>query len=612
MRHLVVACGILGGWIPLLAQNSPSPSPAAPAPPAIAVFDASLEVTASAEPAARDDVAAAVAVVDAAEIAQRGAPQVLDLLRTVPGVDVAQSGGPGKVASLFVRGTDSNQTLVMWDGVPLNEPLLGGFDAAFLPTEGVARIEVVRGPFSALYGSSAIGGVVNVLTSAAATPRLALRAEGGERGERLASGSGGWRAGGVSLFAAAHSRRSDGELRNDFLDSDGALGRAELAFGGGHVGLLARWLDAASGLPLDDTGTQPRLARRNDWNERMLAVPAAFGGAAWDVDALVSRLATDLRFSDPDDAFYTSSAAEAEILRARVSGTLRRDDGWLAAGVEGNRQEVASRSNFGVDLDGERVTSRGAFAQLHGVRGALRVEAGARVDRDEGFGSAVSPRVGLVWGNATARLRASWGEAFRAPSLGERFYPVTGNPALDPERSASTELAFEVERGRASLVIAAFDSRQRDLIDFDFTAYRNVNVGRARSRGVESEVAWRSPTLSARLGASWLDARDTANDVPLLRRPEWSGHLVLLGSRGRWSGSLAAVAVGERDDVDPVTYRRTANPGYARVDLGVRYEATRGATPYVRIENALDRAYEEVLGFPARGRTAVAGVALQW
>jgi len=156
-RLAAIAVGLLGGWGPLVAQ------------PSTPTFSSSLVVTASLEPQAEDQVAATVDVVDASEIERRQAELVLDLLRELPGLAVAQSGSPGKVASLFTRGTSSAQTRVLLDGISLNDPVLGAFDWSTLATEGLERIEVARGPFSALWGSGSGSRAARTTTCAAAS-----------------------------------------------------------------------------------------------------------------------------------------------------------------------------------------------------------------------------------------------------------------------------------------------------------------------------------------------------------------------------------------------------------------------------------------------------------
>src|SRR5262249_51368414 len=153
-----------------------------------------------------------------------------------------------------------------------------------------------------------------------------------------------------------------------------------------------------------------------------------------------------------------------------------------------------------------------------------------------------------------------------APSLGELFFPGSGNPDLQPETGRSYEVGIERQARGFRFALTGFLSRQRNLIDFDFATFRDVNVGRAKSRGVEGELGYRQGIVSAGLDATYLDAEDEPPGLPLLRRPKRSGSLVLALTPRQWTFSLTERVVGERPDVDPVTFARRTNPGYQRLD----------------------------------------------
>lgn len=599
---------LLGGGAPVLAQTA-----AAPPPPR---FDDTVVVSASLDEEDRDDVPAAVTVIDREEIEARQANTLSDVVSSAPGVTAAQSGSPGQQTSLFLRGADSEQTLLLWNGIPLNDPYFGGANWQFVPLDGVERVEVVRGPFSALYGSNAVGGVVQVFTGSEQGGSLSL--EGGENGyfrTGLAAGANlGPDTGPVRLDATGHIRRGEGELRNDFFDSEELVARALwTARPGVSLGLLARANDSHTGIPL--SGRQPTPNREITWQEREVAVPFLADLGSWEIEAQLSRTRFDSGFRDPDDPFgFTDSSTEGEGTRGRAVATWRAsEDFWLAVGSDLERLEVTSGSNFGRDLDGARQRTWALFGQASWGRGPLKVDAGVRRDDNDVFGAETSLRAGLVFEVAEGtRLRASYGEAFRAPSLGELFFPFSGNPDLQPEDSESYELGVEQERGAWRLALTGFENRQRNLIDFDFVNFRNVNIGRARSRGVEGEVGYRRGIVSARWNATWLEAEDRRTDLPQLRRPEWSSNLVLTARPGGWTFNLAGRYVGERPDVDPVSFGRTENESFLRFDLGAKWQALPWLAPYARVENLAGEEYEEVLGFPSPGRTLIGGLAVDF
>src|SRR6202790_513149 len=363
MRQILLAAGILGGAMPaLLAQPIPATaseqsSPAATGAAAtggVPRFSDALVVTPSLDAEPRDDTPATVTVIDAQEIEDRQVRDLADLLWSVPGVSVAQAGAPGQQTSVFTRGANSNQTLLLWNGIPLNAPFFGDVNWQFVPTEGVERVEVVRGPFSALYGSNAVGGVVQVLTG---TRRgLAADLEGGERGYARGALAAGTSLGGVQLDLTGNVRRSDGTLNNDFFDGEEVVARALwAALPGTSLGALVRANDAKTGVPFCSGVPTPET--RISWREREIALPVDATGGRWLVDAQLSDTRFDDAFRSPDDPFGAyASDTRSETLAGRAVGSyhlLRQpaQDLELSLGTEGQSFRVTSQDVFGTNLD---------------------------------------------------------------------------------------------------------------------------------------------------------------------------------------------------------------------------------------------------------------------
>ena len=271
------------------------------------------------------------------------------------------------------------------------------------------------------------------------------------------------------------------------------------------------------------------------------------------------------------------------------------------------------RSVFGVNLEGESQRTTALFGEWRRSFGRLALDVGLRLDDNDVYGSATSPRVALlVKLSEGTRFHASYGEGFRAPSIGELFFPFSGNAALEPETSASAELGIEHRRGGLELALTAFENRLENLIDFDFASFRNVNVGRARSRGLELEAAYAGRYLRARWNATLLETEDRDTGLDLLRRPERLANLVLTVTPPDWSVNLTARYVGDRADVDPATFARAEIGGFVTLDLAAERRLGARLSPYARLENLLDREYAEVLGFPAPRRTLVGGLAVRF
>ncbi len=628
---LLLAAGVLGGVTPVLAAAPPVPSPTAAATRATSRTDtgakdpdetpkktdetdrkkaaptyrSSIEVTATLDPEDPADVPASVTVIGRQEIRDRRATGLADLLRTVPGLTVARSGSPGKATSVFVRGANSNQTLVLWNGVRLNDPYFGGFDWSFLPTEGVDRVEVVRGPFSALYGSDAIGGVVQVLTGATSGTRVAF--EGGSRSFLRGALEGGYDAGPVRFDVSGHVRRGDGTLANDFFD--GEEGTAEARWSplpSTVVGLVTRSSHAESGLPYDFLGN-PATDRRQVRDSTQLAVPVTWSSGPWSLDAQLGRSAVDLALRDPNAPFDESdtqaSRRSARLLVSRHFG----EHSWAAGGGEWQRDAVTDESAFGTNLDDRTQQNRAAFGELFLAGDRWSGDLGVRHDENQAFGGETTLKAGTaVRLRPDLRLRASYGEGFRAPSLGDLYYPGFGNPDLRPETSASYELGGDWTPGRWRLGVAGFDTEQKDLIAFDFVRSLPLNIGRARTRGVEGQLAYSGQAVSGHLEATYQDPEDRTTGEQLLRRPKRSASAVLTWRPAAdWTLATVARFVGARPDFGADL------PSYATLDLAASWQAGAHLAPYLRLENVLGRDYQEVAGFPAPGSTVAAGLELR-
>ena len=553
---------------------------------------------------------ATVRTVDGAEARARHVESIAELLGTVPGVHVVTSGAAGQQTSLFLRGTESDQALVLWNGVPLNNPFDGAFNAAFLPAEGLDRVEVAPGPFSALYGGSALGGVVQVLTFRRSGAELTL--EAGERGHRRAALAAGRTLGVVHAALTGHVREGDGSLANERYEGEEGTARLDwTARPGLEAGVLGRWQEADTGLPFDGLGN-PSETASFAVEELQVALPASAVLARWELAGTLSHVRYDTAFRDPGDPFgFTASDVESRAERARALATRRIAAGWWAAGGEWERLETTNETVFGTNLDGARQRNRAAFAQVHLEGARWSADLGLRRDDNDVFGGATSPRFGASWApTAAARLRASYGEGFRAPSMVDLFFPLFGNPELEPERGRSAELGATFASGAWRLDAALFENRQRDLIDFEPVTFRSINVDRARSRGLEAELGWSRGPLELRLGGTRLEAEDLTTGERLKRRPEESAHLVAVARPRDVTLSLAATWVGDRLDSDPQTFADAENPSFFTVDVAGTWQAREWLAPYLRLVNALDESYAPALGFPAPGRTLVGGVRL--
>ena len=580
------------------------------------VFSDEITVTVTGDEEPADEVPVPVTVIDRQEIEDRQEESVADLLRRVPGLTVARSGGDGSAVSLFTRGTESDHTLALFDGVRLNSPYFAGYDWSLLPTAGLSRVEVARGPFSALWGADAIGGVVNVVPLRASDGLTAsLLGESGQGSWQRLRADVGWSGGGFDLFASGLDVGGEDELDNsDFASRqiliDGGWGWGD----GARVAVLVQDLDTELGIPFSSPGSlTPNRRQRAD--QRLVAVPIRLHVAdGWELEVIASRVERDLEFRDPDDPFgFTASDTEADTVQGRLASRHGIGDHQLTWGGEWRQDEVSDSSSYGVNLDGTTAEVASAFVQdVWRLGEEVGVIVGVRWDDADEWGSEVSPRLSVGWtATGDLELRLGYGRAFRQPSVGELYYPFSGNPELDAERSESFEAGVAFPSGSSRLRANVFVNRIDDLIIYDNATFAFANVAEADILG--AELAWEAPltgTLLSLAQATWLDTEDS-DGLELLRRPEWSASWTVHGGlMERLRGALSVVWVGSRPDVDAATFERIELGSHLTGDLSLSYEVLDGLDLLLRVRNLADESYQEVAGYPAPGRRVTGG--LRW
>ena len=607
---------------------------------------ATIVVTATRTATRLDEATTSVTVVDEHVIEQRQAETVLELLRDVPGVDIVQNGSRGTSAEIFIRGAEADQTLVLIDGVPLNSVTVGQFDFGTLTTDNVERIEVVRGAGGTLYGSQAVGGVVNIITrQGSGTPRVSVEGSGGNgstgRGAVSSAGQVGRLryslAGGYLDTQGFRPQNDDyrngtASLRLDYDVSTRAVARLFFRYTNTDLGLV----NNNNFLSRPDPNARQSdefLVVKGEWEQEL-------------VPDLEIRLATsyardDQKFDDPPDAAETSRTT-SHIPSAILTSEIQANHYWrrlaiTTVGVEVEERTADVRSDtidpafeFRSRFDERRRNVAGYFQeQLRLLDGALIGIGGVRVDGNEDFGTAVSPGGSLSYQLPLVgvRVRAGYAEGFKAPTFNELFFPGFGNPDLEAEtsREYNVGLLRSWWADRAGVEVTGFDRDTKNLIEGTVQpdgSFLAENRGHAHVRGVEVAprlVLWREPELA--LGASYtrLFRVDTE---PLLRRPKHRGALTmnlaghdLWRARTRYDLNLNLVVIGDRSDVNPSAgFAFDTNPAYAKVDLAGAYTLVgalaRGGdlTLFAKVGNLFDETYDEVLGFRAPPINVLAGV----
>ena len=394
----------------LVLAVSAQPAPAdqeAPEPDDDTVFSGRITVTATGDDEAVDEVPLAVTVITREDLDDSQTDAAPAALRRVPGLTVMQSGANGSVTSVFTRGTESDHTLVLFDGVRLNSPEFGGFDFSQMATAGLERIEVARGPYSALWGADALGGAINFVPAREPAGTAArLSAEGGDGAWRRFDASVGHGGEHFDLFLSAFDREGEGDLPN----SDFSLQQQLADFGwtlgpDRRVAVVVHRAESETGIPFTSPGTLTP-ERRQESSLQTVAVPLRWRvSPGWRLEATASRVERTFDFSDPNDPWgFTESRTDANTNQLRVASHHRISDHVLSWGGDWREDEVQASGSFGSTLDRRGSKTVSAFAQDRlTVARSLSLVVGARWDSSDEWGSEISPRVAATPLNLSVR-----------------------------------------------------------------------------------------------------------------------------------------------------------------------------------------------------------------
>jgi outer membrane cobalamin receptor len=597
---------------------------------------------------AAESPTAAVTIRDREAIERSMAVDAAELLRAVSGIHVVSQGSRAGTAHAYTRGGDANFTLVLLDGVPLNDATDvqgGAFNLATLRIDGVESVEVLRGPHSWFFGSSAVAGAINLVTRDGRDgPDGRLRLDAGEHSTL---GAGLALSGRIGIGEAA--ARSDGDrgagdfflgLRGDeeaevVADDSFEQATAHAALGF-DLGVSTALRAVARGTRVDaedypEGSGGPVLGsgevRASDSRQLSLGVHLGVTGRSWrhGGSATTHRARADVE-SPPIVPLVPPSIEERTYTRAQASwiaSTQASPALELALGVQVDREEGRNESalllppELGGEIPGDYAldrTTAGSFAAATLTRRRFVAEAGIRADDPEGLGVEWSPRAGARWalGDSGWSLRSGWSRAFKLPSFFALASPpaLGGNPGLLPETSEGTDLGVELQRRTAAATLTAFSTRYENLVDFDFETFTHLNRSRVDADGVELAARWQ-PAAAIRVSSQWTfqEVDNAASAAPVLNAPDWFGTVALEGSpRDTVRLRLELRAAAASNDVQIPVPDRDRVDGYEVVDLAASWRPRPQWVLRVRVDNVADAEYEHFVGFPQPGRTARVGL----
>jgi vitamin B12 transporter len=594
------------------------------------------------------EIASSVTVITGSDLEKTKKPMVLEALQGVMGLAVIQNGGLGSASSAFLRGANSEHILILLDGVEVNDPMnpSRSYDLAHLSVDNVEQIEILRGPQSTLYGSDALGGVINILTKKGqGKPRLTLSTQGGAYKTLSSalefSGSSGtlnYSLGlsrlsteGISAAGTAYS----GNKEKDGYKNLSLSGRIGLNLKK-NIGADFIIRSAAARSEIDNFGgpwgDDPNSTQ--NYNSFLFRgqVRGLFVQNRWEQKLGISYVRSSREHDNPVDEFHPYDA-EKGMFKSNLmkldwqNNIFIREDNTLTFGADISREEGESEyTSFSIlgpyesPFPSKKADKKGIYIQDQiRVAGRFFATLGARLDHHSRAGTALTYRLAPAYflERTQTKFKATIGTGFKAPSLYQLYAPGTfwgpiGNVELKPEESRGWDIGVEQYflKGTVLAGMTYFRDDLRNLVDFDFSL-GYINVGRARTRGVELYGEARvGDNLQCRASYTSLEAKDLDDGTDLLRRPRDKFTARIDGVfLKKWAASLSAAYTGQRADKDFSAWisRDVTLPSYWLLDASLSFSVNARAQFFVRLDNILNAKYETVFGYGAPGFAVYGG-----
>ncbi|MFS2225214.1 TonB-dependent vitamin B12 receptor BtuB [Pantoea sp. B65] len=589
--------------------------------------DDALVVTANRFAQPVSSVLAPTTVVTKEQIDRWQSKTLIDVMRRLPGVDIGQNGGMGQQSSLFIRGANSSHVLVLIDGIRLNQAgISGASDLSQIPVSLVKRIEYVRGARSAVYGSDAIGGVVNIITGRD-KPGTTLNAGVGSNGYQSYDGSTQQLLGentrltmagnytytkGYDVVAGYPDVYGDpaqpdrdgfmsktlyGMVEHQFNDQFSGFFRGygfdnRTAYDGTYV-YDANY--AITGLP--DT----RQLYSQSWDTGL-----RFHEGIYSTQLIASYSHSKDYNYDPGKGRYDTSATLDDVQQYNLQwgNTLAAGNGTVSGGVDWQRQTSEPDTNY--VSEGQEQRNTGIYATTQQKLGSVTLEGAVRGDDNNEFGWHNTWQSSAAWEFVDGySLFASYGTAFKAPNLSQVYSQTYGNRDLEPEKSKQWEGGFEGLTGPVNWRLSGYRNDIKDLIGSDPATYRYYNIDKAKIKGVEATASFDTGPLSHQVSYDYVDPRNATTNEVLARRAKQQVKYQLDWTIHDFDWSVTYQYLGERYDKDynsSYTARTVKLAGVSLWDLAVSYPVTSQLTVRGRIANLFDKDYETAYGYQTPGR----------
>ncbi|MEQ4779398.1 TonB-dependent vitamin B12 receptor BtuB [Providencia huaxiensis] len=566
-------------------------------------------------------ILAPVTVVTREDIDHWQSNTVIDVLRRLPGVDISQSGGMGQQSSLFIRGTESRHVLVLIDGVRLNQAgISGSSDMSQIPISLVQRIEYIRGARSAVYGSDAVGGVVNIITRRD-NDGTTLNAGIGSHSYQNYNGSTQQKIGENTTVTAAgaytHTKGFDVEARGNTgggpqPDKDGFLNKT-LWLGVEHqfssdLSAYARAYGYDNRTSYDGTPADTRKLYSRTYESGL-----KYSNGKYSTSLLGSYShMKDYNYNYHNGRYGSGSVIdESDQYNFQWGNSYRLEKGNISAGVDYQRQSIEP-GGYTMTSKKETVNNTGIYLTgQYALIDSVTAEGAVRSDHYSEFNWHTTWQSGLSWEFYDGyKLIGSYATAYKAPNLGQLYtdnvaWNIKGNPNLKPEESKQWEIGLEGETGLLFWQLTGYENEITNLIDFttDPVTYASSynNIGKAKIKGVEWNGELQTGLFSHQLTLQYLDPRNEKTNKVLNRRAKQQVKYQLDWSIAAVDMGLTYQYIGKRYDINE-TYQRTKVGGVSLWDLTAAYPITSHLTIRGKIANMFDKDYETAYGYRTAGR----------
>ncbi|GGY74462.1 vitamin B12 transporter BtuB [Cellvibrio zantedeschiae] len=597
------------------------------------VFAATDEVvvTGTYSPVTSEQLASSVTVISQEQLAALSSHSLVDALRQVPSIWVEEQGGPGGLTAIALRGAEANHTLVLLDGVQLNDPTNtrgGAFDVNNINIDSIKRIEIIRGAQSAIYGSDALAGVIHIITvEATETAQQNLSVAVGEDGYKTASLTATGTAGNLGYAVKVQGKDAGEPIEGSSAENKEALVKLNWKQDAHNLDFSYRYLDGEKTTFPEQSGGS-LFAQLRDLDQSEFTDQNAALAWQWQVNDFWRSKLQGAWFNRqenltspgivPFDA-VPANGADTDFTRTNFSwtNTLGNEKSvWGNIGVETKHESGDSVGylDFGFKMPTDFSLDRridSVFVNINGyINEDLLVQASARRDDAENLAPKDSVQGGVRYQiNDNLSWFANAGQGFKLPSFLALGHPLVGNKNLKPERATTRDTGLEWSANNTSINFSVFRNTYLDLIDFDAELFTNVNRNQVDTRGVETEIHWHSQDNQWQLGAHASYA-DIDAENPLMGRPQVkAGATATYNLNDSWQFNANYLWVDDRLAASRYTGDTVVETldKYNRFDLGAKWTVNSQLTINLSIENITDEDYMNDIGFPAIGRTGFVG-----